>query len=341
MARLSLGKRTRICTLINEGYSSRYIASKENVNQSSVIRMKKKVEETGSVKDLPKTGRPRIFTGRNERNVVRLITTGECSTAADIQKKLKSDDQIDVSVCTVKRTLHRNGLSSRIKRKKPYLKKKHREQRLKFAKKYKNWSVEDWNKVIWSDESKFMIFGSDGRQYCWKKPDEPIRDQHVKPTVKFGGGHIMVWGCFSSFGVGNLVRIYGSMNGELYRQILDDDLLGTIQWYELDKDGVIFQQDNDPKHTANLTKQWFDDNGIKLLDWPPQSPDLNPIEHLWNEIDRRLRKLENRVHNQDQLWDAIQKIWVEIDDDCLLRLINSMPQRIEDVIKAKGGYTRW
>src|SRR6266542_577252 len=89
MARLSLGKRTRINTLINERYSSRYIASKENVDQSSVIRVKKKVEATGSVKDLPKKGNPRIFTGRNERNVVRLITTGECSTVADIQKNIR------------------------------------------------------------------------------------------------------------------------------------------------------------------------------------------------------------------------------------------------------------
>jgi len=341
MGRLSISKRARIHELVLEGYPSRFIASRENVAQSTVIRIKKKVETTGSVKDLPKPGRPRIITGRDERNVIRHILNGECSTAVDIQKRLKTDGKFDVSVSTVKRVLRRNGFSGRIKRKKPYLKKKHRELRLKFAKKYKNWKIEDWNKVIWSDESKFMIFGSDGRQYCWKRPGEPLRDEHVKPTVKFGGGSIMVWGCFSSFGFGNIVRIYGRMNGELYRQILDEDLLGTIQWNGLDKNNIIFQQDNDPKHTANLTKQWFDDNDIEVLDWPPQSPDLNPIEHLWNEIDRHLRRLDNPVHNQEQLWEAIQDIWVEIDDDYLTRLIESMPERINDVINAKGGYTRW
>ncbi|SRR6266498_1728283 len=148
MGRLSLGKRNRIYTLLQEGYSSRYISSREKVDQSSVIRIKQKVNTTGSVKDLPKTGRPQILTKYHERKIVRLISTGECFTAVDIQKKLKTDDQIDINVCTVKRTLYRNGLSSRIKRKKPYLKKTHRSLRLKFAKKYKEWTIEDWNKVI-------------------------------------------------------------------------------------------------------------------------------------------------------------------------------------------------
>lgn len=341
MARLSIGKRNRIYSLVREGFPSRFIASREKVSQSSVIRIKQKVEATGSTKDLPKSGRPRTFTGRDERNIVRMLSTGECSTAVDIQKKLRNDSNIAVSENTIKRTLHRNGLSSRVRKKKPYLKKTHRERRLKFAKKYKDWGVEEWNKVIWSDESKFMIFGSDGRKYCWKKPGEPLTDRHVVPTVKFGGGCIMVWGCFSSFGVGNIVRIYGNMNGELYRQILDDDLLGTISWNEVDTNDIIFQQDNDPKHTANLTWQWFEDNDINVLEWPPQSPDLNPIEHLWNEIDRRLRQSFTGIHTQDQLWDAIQTIWAEMDIEFLNKLIESMPERINDVILARGGYTRW
>ena len=151
----------------------------------------------------------------------------------------------------------------------------------------------------------------------------------------------MVWGCFTSGGVGNICRIYGHMNGDLYRQILKEDLLGTIKWNGMDKDNIIFQQDNDPKHTANLTKQWFEDNRVTVLDWPAQSPDLNPIEHLWNEMDRRPRQLEIPVRTQDQLWDAIQKIWVELGSDVCKKLVDTMPTRINDVIKANGGYTKW
>ncbi|POG69876.1 hypothetical protein GLOIN_2v1439390, partial [Rhizophagus irregularis DAOM 181602=DAOM 197198] len=70
-------------------------------------------------------------------------------------------------------------------------------------------------------------------------------------------------------------------------------------------------------------------------------PDFNPIEHLWNEMDRRLRRLETPIRTQDQMWDAIQKIWVELKNDVCKKLVDTMPDRINDVIRANGGYTRW
>jgi transposase len=142
-------------------------------------------------------------------------------------------------------------------------------------------------------------------------------------------------------GVGNLCKIDGKMDSELYRRILTDDFLGTLTWYNLNKEDVIFQQDNDPKHTAKLTKEWFEENDIKVLEWPAQSPDLNPIEHLWNEVDRRLRKLPVKVTKKDQLWEQIQDVWNDINLEVCTKLIESMPQRIKDVMKARGGYTRW
>ncbi|CAG8476741.1 9411_t:CDS:2 [Cetraspora pellucida] len=150
MVRICIEKRSHIYGLFKEGYSSRYIAKKENVSQSSVVRICNKAQKT------------------DERSVIRLLASGKCSNAVEIQKHLKVYENLEVSENTVKRTLRRNRLSSCIKCKKPVLSRRTRKERYKFAKKYLAWSVEDWCRVIFSDESKFKIYGSDGRQYCWK-----------------------------------------------------------------------------------------------------------------------------------------------------------------------------
>jgi transposase len=268
MKPISLYKRERIFALLQEGLPSRTVAAREKISHVSVLRIKKLKEKTGGFNVVPRPGRPRILTVRHDRNIARLIKSGECSNAVQVQKKLISDENIIISPNTVRRSLKRQGLVARVKKRKPLLLKRHRIARRKFAQKYRNWTIEDWRRVVWSDESKFMIFGSDGREWCWKEPNSPLKPQHVKPTVKFGGGSVMVWGCMGEFGIGRCCKIEGRMNGELYREILEDEFMGTLSDFDLNVDDVIFQQDNDPKHTANKTYEWFDDNNVEILDWP-------------------------------------------------------------------------
>lgn len=278
---------------------------------------------------------------RQERNLVRLVSSGKISNASEAQQHLKSEYNITLSSNSVRRALRRNGLQSRVKQKKPLLKKKHRQQRLLFAKKYKNWTVDDWKQVIWSDETTINLYGSDGRSYCWKRPGEQLQPHHIKPTVKYGRGSIFVWGCITSQGVGYMCRIEGRMDAELYQSILGDELMRTLTWYGLEKNQVIFQHDNDPKHKAKSTMEWLENNEIFVLDWPAQSPDLNPIEHLWNELDRRIKNQERVPSNMQELWEAIEEEWDKIEPDFCMKLIETMPERVKDVLKAKGGYTRW
>ena len=144
-----------------------------------------------------------------------------------------------------------------MQKKKPLLTKRHCQMRYWWAKASQSCGTKDWSQVIWSDESKFNVFGFNGRQWCWKSPTEPLCDCHVQPTVKHRGGSIMVWGCMSWASVGNLYRIDGSINVEVYLDILDSQLLDTIDKQGLDEAKVIFQHDNDPKHTSTFVQQWL------------------------------------------------------------------------------------
>lgn len=329
-------------SLLRQGVSKRSIAAGIGVKHSMVSKIRGELKKNGEELPTATTGRPGILTERDARKAVRLVVAGTCSNAIQVKRKMEADPAVpSVSVSTYRRALYRAGYHGRVKRKKPLLKKTHRQRRLAFAKAHSQWTVDQWKPVIWSDESKFNVFGSDGRQYCWRKPGESIRDGHVQTTVKHGGGSVMVWGCMTWDGVGFLCKIDGIMNSATYQAILGNELMPTMDFYGLSKSDIMFQHDNDPKHASNSTKEWLEDNKIPVLPWPAQSPDMNPIEHLWNELDRRIRSRPELPTSASDLWEIMQDEWKKIPPEFCRKLISTMPERVNDLKNARGGYTRW
>ena len=138
----------------------------------------------------------------------------------------------------------------------------------------------------------------------------------------------MMWGCFCWHDVGYACKIDGKMDKELYCKILEDDLQNSIEYYGPDRDNIIFQQDNDSKHTSELAKQWFKDHGIDIPLWPPQSPDLNPIEHLWEILKRRLGSYERAPGGILEVWERDQDEWEKIDVEICQKLIENLTNRV-------------
>jgi hypothetical protein len=162
-----------------------------------------------------------------------------------------------------------------------------RKKRLAWAREYILKPTEYWHDVLFADESKFNVSGSDGRQIVWRKKNEEMDPRNLRGTVKHGGGSCMVWGCISTQGVGDLVFIDGILDAEGYLELLKSHLRQSANRLGIEH-RFKYYEDNDPKHRSRLVQEWLLYNVPKVLHPPPQSPDLNPIENMWNELDRRV-----------------------------------------------------
>jgi len=272
---------------------------------------------------------------------MHLMERGKIENATQGTQVLKNILNQPLASKTVRRHLKKAGMKAVVKKKKPLLSARHRKARREFAEAHLEWTVEDWKHVVWSDETKINRLGSDGRRWVYKKAGEPLNDRLVEGTLKFGGGSVMVWGCMLWEGPGYAVKIDGRMDGELYRQILDEDLPASLEYYGKDSTDIIFQQDNDPKHTCKKATQWFSDHGYEVMKWPAQSPDLNPIEHLWTIVKKCLSDYENPPNGVHELWERVQVEWNKIEPEVCQKLIESMPRRVQAVMRANGGYTKY
>lgn len=186
-----------------------------------------------------------------------------------------------------------------------------------------------------------QIFGTPGVTFVRRRVGEEFKPECVVPTVKHGGGSIMDWGCMTDSGVGELFVCEGRMDSSKYINVLETALLPSFTklFGDTNMDSDKFQQDNAPCHKSARTMTWFRENSIELLDWPAQSPDLNPIEHLWGLLKRRVRR--HTINNREELKRYLRLEWNAITAEDCKNLVSCLPKRISAVIKAKGGPTKY
>lgn len=261
---ISLDIRNLVIRDRKNGVSFRKIAKKYLISVGAVQHIWKKYKTHGIVANYSGKGRKRATTSRDDIRIVRMIKKNPKLSSRNIVEAMN----LTVSSRTVRRRLKEHGLKNVFAPKRPFINKRNKKKRLEFAKKYIGMPLDFWKKVLWTDESKFELFGQKRRSRIWRKSGEALKEANIQKTVKHGGGSIMVWGCFAWSGVGNLAQIEGIMTANEYIDILCENIEESVLKLGIESN-FIFQQDNDPKHTAKKTTAFFKSAKIKLLEWPP------------------------------------------------------------------------
>jgi len=289
-------------------------------------------QKYGRIDRKPGSGRKRKTTELEDRDI--LISAKRRRTVTS--KELKKDLNLEVSERTIRNRPHEFNFYSFFTIKKPFILAVNQHKRLEFAKKHKNKPIEFWKSILWSDESPFVL-RFQGKKRVWRLPTERYAPYCLKGTVKHDR-KINVWGCFAAHGVGRLYRVVGMLDQNQFHSILVNQMIpSAIALFPSGE--YIFQQDNDPKHTAKKNQLYLSNKKVSVLEWPSQSPDLNPIENLWSYVDRQLQ--ERNPKNEDELFNIIKQCWESLNVEILTALVESMPRRCLAVIESNGMPTKY
>lgn len=346
--KLTEGQKAVIQDRFNNGEKPAEIAHGTQIRRSTITSFLTRLKKRDSDKNFKSPGRPRLSTSRGDRHLIR---TALGQTRVPIaQLPFLSDSNLSVS--TIRRRLQEVHIRKWKAAKRPRLNKKHSEKRYQWAKEHRQWTKKDWEKVGWSDECS-VEKGADPRQvWVFRRPGkrEKFKPQNVVCKDKSGGISLMVWGCFVGSRQGPLVSFRGVNTAATYVATLHDTLLPFIQTMppRLKRD-FIFQQDNAPIHTAKLAKAWFAEQAFQVMEWPPNSPDMNPIEHMWRVLKAALHKrypdtnvLRGGPEKVRQvLEERLKVVWNEIAEEVLANLVESMTSRAAALCAARGWYTSY
>ena len=251
---------------------------------------------------------------------------------------MKNELEIHVNARTVRRRLDERGIFGRIARHSHDFTPAELQKSIAFAEGYQHWEENDWDLVLFSDETHFDQFSHAQR---WvQRP----RGEAYNPAYVLTGLHPMqsigLWGCFSGRGIGSAEIYTDKLDSQRYTSILQANLLPTArQFYHHGRsiERWYFQQDNAPQHHSNHTREWLHNNGIIPIDFPPYSPDLNPIENLWHCLNQRV--FDHFPHTCAELEAAIRVEWEAMPLNLLTTIAHSMPKRIKAVIANRGHIT--
>ncbi|TFY77209.1 hypothetical protein EWM64_g6803 [Hericium alpestre] len=335
-------KKDRFIGAVKAGLNISQAANQENIPLPTAYALFHKYEKTGSTRCLPRSGRPPKATEHTKGQIVREARKYRRKPFAALGKSVEPP----ISESTVRRILSKEGYHRRVARRVPYLTPEQKKARLTWAQVNRRLGDEDWRHIIWSDECYIYIGGTPGRIYVTRRSDEILQENSVVPTFKQSPVRVMVWGCIMWGKKGPLVVLEypggkgGGMNSQRYKeQVLEPFLKDFYKEMVELRGSVKFQQDNSPSHTSKSTKLWLTSHSIETFPHPSSSPDLSPIEPVWHELKVHIHALPHLPNTLDQLKVAVYYAWNALTIEDINKHVRHMSDRVEAVLKAKGGHT--
>ncbi|UYV76119.1 K02A2.6-like [Cordylochernes scorpioides] len=304
--------RGMVIELKRAGWSIRQIAADTHLGASTVHRLWRRWLEQGNVAIYRNVGATRVTSARVDRRILRQAVAAPQATCTAILQHVQDTLDHSISTRTISRRLVANGLHScRLLRRLP-LTPPNRRQRLEWCRARSTWMTE-WHRVVFSDESRFCLSSDSRRVRVWRRRGERSNPAAIveRPTVRQRG-------------------IMGTMTAQRY---VDDVLRPVTLSYLQGVPNALYQQDNARPHTARISQQALQD--VQMLPWPPYSPDLSPIEHVWDIIGRRLHALP-QPRSEDELWQMVEREWSAIPQDAIRTLIDSLPRRVAACIAVRA-----
>lgn len=336
MGRKKLNMEEKACALalLSRGMSVYRVAGELNVTQPAIYRVRDAASALPPGATLPRkkgSGAPRKTSPRTNMILRREVMSGPSVAATTIKSK-HPELLKNVSIRTIRHRLQKDlGLPARRAAKKPLLTTVMKKKRLAFAHKYKKWTPEDWKKVMFTDERTFRLVRGVSKTVRRPRGSSRFDPRYTVKTVKHPDS-VMVWGAYSGvMGRGGLYFLPKNvtMKGSNYIEMLKDHFLPFWPIHGC----KYFMHDGAPAHRSKATQKFFKDELIDVLEWPGNSPDLNPIENALNYMKDKLAQA--KPSNIHELKEALKKL------SYFVKLSESMPERLKLVIKNKGNMTKY